>query len=85
MATVTRQQLRPRPLGRGSLAALLRLGDLSAGRGGIPVPVAELIDIQSRLEWGYVQAMASRQLVDSSAGALTLTPGGWRTYRKHRS
>lgn len=85
MATVTRQQLKPRPLGRGSLAALLRLGDLSAHRGGGAVPVAELIDIQSRLEWGYVQAMASRQLVTSDAGALALTPGGWATYRKHRS
>jgi len=47
--------------------------------------VAELIDIQSRLEWGYIQAMGTRDLVTVKGGRLALTPGGWATYRKHRS
>lgn len=82
----TRQSLKPRPLGRGSLATLLRLGDMQARESGRPVPVAELIDIQSRLEWGYVQAMGSRQLIETvEPECLSLTRGGWATYRRHRS
>jgi len=86
MATVTRQQLKPRPLGKGSLAALLRLGDLQKQEPGRAVPVAELIDIQSRLEWGYIQAMATRHLIETvTHSSVRLTRAGWSTYGRHRS
>jgi hypothetical protein len=67
------------------MAALLRLGALQSAQGGRPVAVAELIDIQSRLEWGYIQAMGTRELVTVKGGCLSLTRGGWATYHRHRS
>lgn len=85
MATTTRKALKPRPLGRGSFATLMRLGEMQNREGGA-VPVAALIDIQSRLEWGYVQAMLSRALVQTVPGErVALTRAGWATYRRHRS
>lgn len=86
MATVTRQQLKPRPLGKGSLATLIRLGDLQKREPGRAIPVAELIDIQSRLQWGYIQAMATRHLIDTvTHSSVKLTRAGWLTYSRHRS
>jgi len=83
---VTRQQLKPRPLGAGSLGKLLQLGDLQSARHGDPIPVDELIDRQSRLEWGYLHAMGDRLLIGTfEPESVGLTRGGWAIYRRHRS
>ena len=83
---ITKQQLKPRPLGAGSLGKLLELGDLQNARHGDAVPVDELIDRQSRLEWGYLHALGDRLLIGIQAGeSVALTRGGWAIYRRHRS